>query len=97
MQDARPLDGRASCASPERKPHLLQRDAAQQPVRRRERVDDLEVVEALAVDQLDRLAVALDRSREIARLPPELVALVLAMGDHDRTREAPDVADRAQR
>src|SRR5712671_1793820 len=82
--------------SPQAEPHLVQRDASQQAVGRGQRVDDLEMVEPGAFDQLDRIAVALGRGGELARLALELVALELAEADRHRAGEIADVMDRAQ-
>ena len=64
------IDGhRASCL---RKLHLRQDGSTQEAVRIPERLDDLEVIIALAHEQLDGFASGLHCRRKIARLALEL-------------------------
>src|SRR5437867_5147436 len=81
----------ACVASGLREIHLLERRAAEKPVRARERFVDLEVVVALRDDKLHGLAGGLHRRREIARLALELRRLERAVRDDHGAVEPPDV------
>src|SRR6185369_11441505 len=78
---------RSVCAERDlrRQPHLPQRDTAEKAVGLGQGFDDLEMVEALAHDELGaRLDLLLQDRREIARLAHELGALLVAMRERDR-------------
>src|SRR6195256_2128552 len=75
--------GAGGAPSPQSQSHLLERNAAQEAEWRCQRIDDLEMIEARALDQANRDTAALDQGGKVARLALELVALVLAGSDHD--------------
>ena len=75
--------------------HLLEHGAAGQAVRIGERLEQFEMIVALADDQLDRLARGLDRRGEVARLALELRRLAGADGEDQRRVEPVEMALRA--
>src|SRR5262249_58893387 len=83
--------------SSEAEPHLVQRDPAEQAGRRRQRRDDLEMVETGALEHFDRHALLLEHGGELARLPLEFVALALADADRHWAAQIGNMAERAQR
>ena len=65
---------------------------AEQAVGAAERLEHLEMIVALADEELHRFACRLDGGREVARLALELGRLLGAVRHHDRAREPVDVA-----
>ncbi len=76
--------------------HLPQLRAAGQPIGARQRLQQLEMVVALADEELRRLACRLQRREEVARLALELGRLAGAVGEDERRVERVEMALRAQ-
>src|ERR1051326_1853648 len=85
-----------SASYPYLEPHLFERGAAAEAERIRHRLLHLEVVVALADEELDRLAGGLDGGGELARLALELGRFQRAVPDDERRVELIEVALRAQ-
>src|SRR5262249_34651583 len=68
-------------------PHLRQHGAPEQAVRIGQRLQHLEVVVALADEELDRFAGRLHRRVEVARLALEFRRLAGTMGENERRLE----------
>src|SRR3954469_5027113 len=77
--------------------HLLERRAAQEAIRARQRLEDLKVVVALPYKKAGGLARRLERGGEIARHALELRRLERAIGDRERRADPAQVALRAER
>src|SRR5258706_8026582 len=91
-----PPTRRNALSHPYLEPHLLQRGAAAEAEGVRHGLLHLEVVVALADEELDRLARGLDRRGEVARLAPELRRLERAVRDDERRADLVEVALRAE-
>src|SRR5262245_44863628 len=76
--------------------HLGKRDPTEQASGLRERLDDLEMIQATAFDQPNVDASPLDERCERPRLALELIALEFAVGKHNRTCEVLNEATRAE-
>src|ERR1051326_9533325 len=76
--------------------HLLQRSMAAEAERIRHRLLHLEMVVAVAHDEVDRLAGGPDGGGELARLALELGRLKRAVPDDERRMQLVEVALRAQ-
>ena len=77
--------------------HLLQHRATEKAVGIAERLDDFEVVVALADEELDRFACRLHGRRKVPRLALELGGLQGAVGDNHGGGELVKMALRTQR
>src|SRR3981081_1368405 len=75
-----------------RKAHLLEHTAAEQAVVMRQGLENLEVIVALADQELERLAGGLQGGREVARLALELGRLASPVADHQRADDSIEMA-----